>query len=99
MDTSGAGDASAADDPCRFDDIGSHRTKPGAGLDVSGNKPFAPYVALAWGHAFSGTATGTVYGLDLETLSMRGDSGVGEAGIQFRPGTSGARTVDALVKG
>ena len=92
-------DASVADDPYHFDDIDSHRTKLGARLNFTHDTQFTPYVGLAWEHEFSGTAKGTVYGLDLETLSMKGDSGMGEVGIQFKPGTTSAWTVDAAVKG
>lgn len=92
-------DASVADDPYHFDDIDSHRTKLGARLNFTGNKQFTPYVGLAWEHEFSGTAKGTVYGLNLEELSMKGDSGVGEIGIQFKPGKTSGWTVDAAVKG
>ncbi len=92
-------DASVADDPYHFDDIDSHRTKLGARLNFTGNKQFTPYVGLAWEHEFSGTAKGTVYGLNLEELSMKGDAGVGEIGIQFKPGKTSGWTVDAAVKG
>lgn len=92
-------DATVAGDPYHFDDIDSHRTKLGARLNFTRDKLFTPYVGLAWEHEFSGTAKGTVYGLDLEALSMKGDSGVGEIGIQYKPETTSGWTVDAAVKG
>ena len=92
-------DAQIANDPYHFDDIDSHRTTLGARLNFTGNERVVPYVGLAWEHEFSGTARGTVYGLNLDDMSMKGDSGVGEIGLNFKPGAKSAWTIDAAVKG
>lgn len=91
--------ASVAGDPYRFDAIDSHRTKVGTRLNFTQDKAFAPYVGLAWEHEFSGDATGTTYGLALQKMSMKGDTGVAELGVSFNPASSSRWTVDANVSG
>ena len=91
--------ASVAGDPYRFDAIDSHRTKVGARLNFTQNRAFTPYVGLAWEHEFSGDATGTTYGLALQKMSMKGDTGVAELGVSFNPAANSRWTVDANVSG
>ena len=88
-----------ASDPYRFDDIDSHRSRIGARLNITENKQYTPYLGLAWEHEYSGTAKGRVYGHSLDDNSLKGDTGIGEIGISFRPEADSPWKVDAGITG
>ena len=88
-----------AGDPYRFDDIDSHRSKVGAKLKYKADSQYTPYAGLAWEHEFSGTARGSVYGYRLEESSLKGDTGIGEIGVEFSPEAESPWRVDAKVQG
>ena len=92
-------DTSITNDPYKFDDIDSHRTKIGARLNYTENKQYTPYIGVAWEHEFSGTSDGSVYGYSLEDNSLKGDTGVAEIGVTFSPTADSAWKIDANVQG
>ena len=92
-------DTSIANDPYKFDDIDSHRTKIGVRLNYTENKQYTPYIGVAWEHEFSGTSDGRVYGYSLEDNSLKGDTGVAEIGVTFSPTADSAWRIDANVQG
>ena len=91
--------ADIAKDPYRFDDIDSHRTRVGARLNYTDSSQFTPYVGVAWEHEFSGKADGTTYNLSLEELSLKGDSGIVEVGVNFKPDNASRLSFNANVSG
>ncbi len=56
-------------------------------------------MGVAWEHEFSGTARGSVYGYRLEESSLKGDTGIGEIGVEFSPEAESPWRVDAKVQG
>ena len=88
-----------ANDPYKFDDIDSHRTKVGARLNYTENKQYTPYIGVAWEHEFSGSARGSVYGYSLDDNSLKGDTGVAEIGVTFSPTADSAWKIDANLQG
>ncbi len=92
-------DTDIVNDPYKFDDIDSHRTKVGARLNFTENKQYTPYIGVAWEHEFSGSARGSVYGYSLKDNSLKGDTGVAEIGVSFSPEAESAWRIDANVQG
>ena len=92
-------DTDIANDPYKFDDIDSHRTKVGARLNYTENKQYTPYIGVAWEHEFSGSARGNVYGYSLDDNSLKGDTGVAEIGVTFSPTADSAWKIDANLQG
>ncbi len=91
--------ASIAEEPYRFEDINSHRTRMGARLEYRNNQQYRPYIGLAWEHEFSGNAKGTAYGYEIDKTSLKGDTGIGEIGVRFSPTEKSPWTVDVAMKG
>ena len=92
-------EADIARDPYRFDDIDSQRTKVGARLSYTDSQQFTPDIGMAWEHEFSGKANGTTYELSLDELSLKGDSGIVEVGVNVKAGNTGRLSFDANVSG
>ena len=69
------------------------------GLFRYGSTLFSPYAGLSWEHEFDAKANASSYGLSLEELSLKGDTGVAELGIRFKPSENSAWRVEASVNG
>lgn len=70
-----------------FDAVDSQRLRLGARLEYDLAEKLTPYIGAAWEHEFDGTARSSVpyYGLDIASVSTKGDSGIFEAGLNIRP--------------
>ena len=70
-----------------FDDADSHRLRLGTRLKYEASEGIVPYVGAAWEHEFDGTTRSSVafYALDTPSVSMRGDSGVFDLGLDMKP--------------
>ncbi len=70
-----------------FDDADSHRLRLGTRLEYEASEGIVPYVGAAWEHEFDGTTRSSVafYALDTPSVSMRGDSGVFDLGLDMKP--------------
>ena len=68
-----------------FDAVDSHRLRLGARLEYDLTPNVTPYIGAAWEREFSGTARSFVpyYGLDIASVSTRGNSGIFEAGLSL----------------
>lgn len=82
--TTGA-DVRILGDPVTFDDVDSYRTRLGARLGYALNKCITPYTGAAWEYEFDGTAHSVVAGVDAPAPTLKGGTGVGEAGIIWKP--------------
>ncbi len=82
--TTGA-DVRILGDPVTFDDIDSYRTRLGARFGYALNKCITPYTGAAWEYEFDGTAHSVVAGVDAPAPTLKGGTGVGEAGIIWKP--------------
>jgi outer membrane autotransporter protein len=82
--TTGA-DVRILGDPVTFDDVDSYRTRLGARFGYALNKCITPYTGAAWEYEFDGTAHSVVAGVDAPAPTLKGGTGVGEAGIIWKP--------------
>ena len=68
-----------------FDDIYSSRVRTGARLNFKKDETFSWYLGGAWEHQFDAKSTGSIYGYDVSSTDLRGNTAIAEAGIYFRP--------------
>ena len=85
-------------DPFTFDPADSYRVRSGMRLSYAINESFEPYIGAGWEHEFSSKARATADGMAIPAPSLRGDTGVGEVGMLWRPG-GGAFSLDFTVQG
>lgn len=83
-------DISIMGEDFRFDPMDSCLLRVGTRLSYELFQGFSPYAGVAWEHEFDGTArTGlSNHGVDAPSVSMRGDSAVFMAGLQWDPRNS-----------
>ena len=86
-------------DPYTFDSIDSRRAIVAAHMVYTGSTLFSPYAGLSWEHEFDAKANASSYGLSLEELSLKGDTGAAELGVRFKPSENSSWRVDASVNG
>ncbi|MFR9013103.1 MAG: autotransporter domain-containing protein [Desulfovibrio piger] len=74
----------------RFDPMDSCLLRVGTRLSYEIFQGFSPYAGVAWEHEFDGTARTELsnHGVDAPSVSMRGDSAVFMAGLQWDPAHS-----------
>jgi len=72
-------------DPVDFQSVNSHRTRFGARFSSGVNKDLKPYFGAAWEHEFDGAARAMTNGYAIGVPSLRGDTGVGELGVTWKP--------------
>ncbi len=96
--TTGA-DVRILGDPVTFDDIDSYRTRLGARLGYALNKCITPYIGAAWEYEFDGTAHSVVAGVDAPAPSLKGGTGLGEAGITWKPVPDSGFSLDLGAQG
>jgi outer membrane autotransporter protein len=83
----------------RFKDADSSRLRLGGRLAYAVNERFSPYVGLAWEREFDGAAAATTNGLSIKAPSLRGNTGVGELGLTFKPSAGSPWSFDLSVQG
>lgn len=64
----------------------SQRLRAGGRYTYAASPQFSLYGGAGWEYEFSAKAEGSVYGYDLESPSLKGGSGLGEAGIAYENG-------------
>ena len=64
----------------------SQRLRAGGRYTYTASPQFSLYGGAGWEYEFSAKAKGSVYGYDLESPSLKGGSGLGEAGIAYENG-------------
>ena len=82
-----------------FDDITSSRTRLGARYSYQATEHVSAYIGAAWEHEFEGVSDSSVFGYDIDSPKIRGDSGRGEMGLRFTPTDDLPLTVDLGVQG
>lgn len=82
-----------------FDDITSSRTRLGARYAYQATEHVSTYIGAAWEHEFEGVSDSSVFGYDIDSPKIRGDSGRGEIGLRFTPTDDLPLTVDLGVQG
>lgn len=68
-------------------------------MAYTGNSLLSPYVGLNWEDEFDGNANAKSYGLSLEELSLKGDTGSAQLGVHFKPSETSSWRVDASING
>ena len=83
-------DISIMGEEFRFDSMDSCLLRVGTRLSYEVFQGFSPYAGVAWEHEFDDTARTELnnHGVDAPSVSMRGDSAVFMAGLQWDPGNS-----------
>ncbi|MDR0996774.1 MAG: autotransporter outer membrane beta-barrel domain-containing protein, partial [Zoogloeaceae bacterium] len=95
------GDSTTTDDGHRlkFDDVESQRLRIGGRythlIDASRNF----YVGLAYEHEFDGEAKAKNEGQKIKSPDLEGGTGIGEIGIQFKPKSNSALTLEVGLHG
>jgi outer membrane autotransporter protein len=83
----------------RFEDVDSSRLRLGGRLAYEGNEFVSPYIGAAYEHEFDGQARAATKGFAIQAPSLRGDTGVGELGLTFKPSASLPLSFDLGVQG
>ena len=68
-----------------FDDIYSSRVRTGARLNFKKDETFSWYLGAAWEHQFDAKSSGSIYGYDVPSTDLRGNTAIAEAGVFFKP--------------
>ena len=68
-----------------FSDINSWRWRMGARFNYDDGEKTAYYAGLAWEHEFDGEADASVNGFAIDEPSLKGDSGIAEIGMNYKP--------------
>lgn len=87
------------DDPWSFDGVDSQRLRLGARLGHEFCRQVTGYAGAAWEHEFNGKARATTYGLEAPAPSLKGDSGLLEAGLTLTPVEGSGLSLDFGVQG
>ena len=78
-------DGSICGQKFEFDDIYSSRVRTGARLNFRKDESFSWYLGGAWEHQFDAKSRGSIYGYDVPSTDLRGNTAIAEAGIYFKP--------------
>ena len=95
----GAGVTLSTGDPVKFKDTDSSRLRFGGRFALAVNEYVSPYIGAAWEYEFTGKARATTNGYDIDAPSLRGDTGIGELGLTFKPSQSLPLSFDFGVQG
>ncbi len=68
-----------------FDSVNSLRTQLGTKVTYDVNNTLGLYSSLTWEREHKGTASGKVLGLNIPQPSIKGNTGIVEAGINYQP--------------
>ena len=68
-----------------FDDIYSSRVRTGARLNLKKDETFSWYLGGAWERQFDSKSRGTIYGYDVPSGNLKGNTAIAEAGVYFKP--------------
>ena len=82
-----------------FKDVDSHRLRVGGRYSRSVSETVSPYIGAAYEREFDGKAYAMTGGRDIEPLSIRGNTGMAEAGLTYKPTKYRHLTIEAGVQG
>jgi autotransporter-associated beta strand protein len=86
-------------DSVKFEDSDSSRLRLGWRLAWTLNEHLTPFVGAAWEREFDGISRAYVGPYSIDSPSLRGDTGIGELGLSFRPSLSLPLTLELGVQG
>ena len=82
-----------------FDAVTSQRTQLGARVSHALAGGWIPFVAAAWEHEFDGDANAITNGYALDAPSLRGNTGILEAGLTLKPSQTLPLSLDVGLQG
>lgn len=77
----------------------SNRLRLGSRMTYALNDYVSPYAGAAFEREFNGKVEATTYGQSITAPSMRGNTGIGELGLNYRPSPAIPFTLDLGVQG
>jgi outer membrane autotransporter protein len=86
-------------EPVRFKDMVSSRLRFGGRFTYTVNEYFSPHIGTAIEYEFNGKARATTNGFDIAAPSMRGNTGIGELGLLFKPSLTVPLSFDLGLQG
>ena len=86
-------------DRVNYEAVDSNRLRVGARMSYAVSESFSPYVGAAYEREFNGKAEATTYGQPITAPSMRGDTGIGEVGLLYKPSPNVPLTFDLGIQG
>lgn len=86
-------------DRVNYEAVDSNRLRLGGRMSYTVSESFSPYVGVAYEREFNGKAEATTYGQPITAPSLRGDTGIGELGLQYKPSPNIPLTFDLGVQG
>lgn len=92
-------DVTILGDKFSFKDSDSQRVKLGGRFSYAVTETFVSYFGAAWEYEFGGKARATTYGYDVPAPSLKGSTGVGEIGINWKPEKAQGFSVDLGIQG
>lgn len=88
-----------AGDPFDLSAMNSQLTRIDARFNHALKENLTGYVGVAWEHEFDGTANAGVYGVGIHGASLRGNTGVLEAGLRIKPAATSGFSADVGLEG
>ncbi|MCL2877097.1 MAG: autotransporter outer membrane beta-barrel domain-containing protein, partial [Betaproteobacteria bacterium] len=82
-----------------FKDVDSHRLRVGGRYSRNVSETTSPYIGAAYEREFDGKAYAMTGGRDITPVSMRGNTGVAEVGLTYKPTKYQHLTIEAGVQG
>lgn len=86
-------------DKVKFKDADSLRTRLGGRFAYAVNEQFTPYAGAYWEHEYDSKARSSVNGHSIDSPDIKGDTGMGELGISFKPMKDSGLSLDLGVQG
>jgi outer membrane autotransporter protein len=86
-------------DPVSFADVDSRRLRLGGRFTYEINDYLSPYIGAAWEREFAARQRATTFGYDIDTPSLRGDTGIGELWLSFKHSKHLPLSIDIGVQG
>jgi outer membrane autotransporter protein len=85
-------------DSVKFEGIDSSRLRFGGRFAYAVNERASPYIGAAYEHEFDGKARASAHGFSKPTVSLRGDTGIGELGLFLKPSPNLPLSIDLSVQ-
>jgi outer membrane autotransporter protein len=95
------GDKTRADtgEQLDFDDIESKRLRLGGRFTHAFDTTKSLYAGLAYEYEFDGKAKAKTYGYQIDDPELKGSTGIGELGVQFKPKANSPLSIDLGIQG
>lgn len=90
---------SAAGEPFSFAGVDSSRLRGGVRLSQELDAKRTSYVGLAYEYEFDGKAKSSVYGLSIDSPSLKGGTGILELGMSFKSRPESSNTLELGLQG